>query len=128
MVIDTTFFFFKIPGDHYVDQVIWLCPKMYSYILDDGESKQLAKGIKKYITKNMSFNDYKTVLDTTLPMRHEQNLIRSRHHSLYIERLKKSSLSLFDNKRFWIDKYRSLAFGNPLIPALRGLGDHDYDV
>ena len=108
-----------------ISEIICLRPKLYSYKLSHtGEEAKKCKGISRYVTKNhISFENYREVLTTTHPLRHSMRVIRSEDHQLYINSVNKCSLSLFCNKRYWINKYSSLPFGHP---ACSSLEDHDY--
>ena len=80
-----------------------------------GEEVKKAKGIGRSVTKNeITFKDYQRVLETTLPQRHAMTTIRSKDHNLYIQKLEKTSLSLFEDKRYWLDHYVSVPYGHPL--------------
>ena len=58
------------------------------------------KGISKMITKNeMTMQDYRTILHELDPRRHVMNTIRSRNHTIHIESLEKTSLSILEDKR-----------------------------
>ena len=107
-------------GDSIMAECICLKPKAYSYSTfsrygcDEeehlAETKKL-KGISRCVVKNkISHSDYRQVIETTLPMRHEMRLIRSKNHLLYIQNLEKTSLSLWDDKRYWINRYYSRAY------------------
>ena len=91
-------------------------PKSYAYLTSKaGEEVKKAKGIGRAVTKNeITFEDYQRVLETTLPQRHAMNTIRSKDHNLYIQKLEKTSLSLFEDKRYWLSHYVSVPYGHPL--------------
>ena len=74
-----------------------------------------AKGISKSTIGNeITFDNYQTALDTLRPQRHTVRRIKSDKHALYLEQTHKSSIVVSDSKRFWLNKYQSLAFGNKL--------------
>ena len=91
-------------------------PKSYAYLTDKaGEEVKKAKGIGRAVTKNeISFADYQRVLETKLPQRHAMTTIRSKEHNLYIQKIEKTSLSLFDDKRYWLTHFDSVPYGHPL--------------
>ena len=91
-------------------------PKSYAYLTSKaGEEVKKAKGISRSVTKNeITFEDYQRVLETKLPQRHAMTTIRSKGHNLYIQKLEKTSLSLFEDKRYWLDHYVSVPYGHPL--------------
>lgn len=130
----------ELGGTAYVQKIVALKPKMYGYLTREfppvggcegtgGKERQnlVAKGIQKYVKKTiMTFWDYERVLSSTLPLRHRMNLIRSYEHQLYIVSQSKLSLSLFDDKRYWVDKFSSLPYHHYRILGLRGVADHTY--
>ena len=74
---------------------------MYSYILDNKQTKRTAKGIKKnVIQKNLSHDNYKKVLLNNEQIHHSMKTIRSMNHQLSSYELNKISLSCFDDKRY----------------------------
>ena len=95
--------------------IIALRPKLYAFQVSNSTEKLVCKGIQRYVVKDhMSFDSYKQVLINELPTRHSMNQIRSTHHTLYIQRITKTSLSLFDDKRYWLNKKISVPHGHPL--------------
>ena len=74
-----------------------------------------SKGISKStIANEINFDNYQSALDTLHPQRHTVRRIKSDKHALYLEQTHKSSIVVSDSKRFWLNKYQSLAFGNKL--------------
>ena len=74
------------------------------------------KGIAQCVVRNeISHKNFKTIFTDTLPQRHSMRIIRSHLHHLYIEELEKLSLTLYDDKRFWISRQCSFPFGG--VPA-----------
>ena len=84
-----------------VTEFVGLRSKMYSYTLDNKQSKRTAKGIKKNIIKNnLSHDNYKKVLLSEEQIHHSMKTIRSMKHQLSSYELNKISLSCFDDKRY----------------------------
>ena len=84
-----------------VTEFVGLRSKMYSYILDNKQTKRTAKGIKKnVIQKNLSHDNYKKVLLNNEQIHHSMKTIRSMNHQLSSYELNKISLSCFDDKRY----------------------------
>ena len=84
-----------------VTEFVGLRSKMYSYTLDNKQSKRTAKGIKKNIIKNnLSHDNYKKVLLSEEQIHHSMKTIRSMKHQLASYELNKISLSCFDDKRY----------------------------
>ena len=74
---------------------------MYSYTLDNKQTKRTAKGIKKNIIQNnLSHDNYKKVLLSGEQIHHSMKTIRSVNHQLSSYELNKISLSCFDDKRY----------------------------
>ena len=64
-------------------------PKIYSYLMDDGNSDKKAKGTKKCVIKRVpTFNDYKNCLVNNEIILKSQQRFKSEAHNVYI--LKKS--------------------------------------
>ena len=84
-----------------VTEFVGLRSKMYSYTLDNKQSKRTAKGIKKNIIQNdLSHGNYKKVLLSEEQIHHSMKTIRSMKHQLASYELNKISLSCFDDKRY----------------------------
>ena len=119
--------------DQHLTHVITLRPKLYCYkttnsLTQKTTCKKLCKGISKAVIKQqLTFETYQSVLENEVPTRHAMYNIRSREHHLSIEKVQKTSASLFEDKRFWVSKYHSLPHGHHLIPTLRRIyQEHDY--
>ena len=77
-----------------------LRPKTYSYLMDDGESDEKAKGTKKYVIKRrLKFNDYKNCLLNNETVLKSQQRFKSGRHDVYTEEINKIALSSNDDKR-----------------------------
>ena len=84
-----------------VTEFVGLRSKMYSYTLDNKQTKRTAKGIKKNIIQNnLSHDNYKKVLLNNEQIHHSMKTIRSMKHQLASYELNKISLSCFDDKRY----------------------------
>ena len=84
-----------------ITEFVGLRSKMYSYVKDNEQTVQTAKGIKKQvIIKDIKHEDYKEVLFNNKQMHHTIKTIRSNNHQLGSFELNKISLSCFDDKRF----------------------------
>ena len=84
-----------------VTEFVGLRSKMYSYTLDNKQTKRTAKGIKKNIIQNnLSHDNYKKVLLSGEQIHHSMKTIRSVNHQLSSYELNKISLSCFDDKRY----------------------------
>lgn len=61
---------------------IGLRSKMYSYVEDNDKNEKTAKGIKKYLIKKITHQDYKDTLQNNKKIYHSMKTIRSVHHQL----------------------------------------------
>ena len=94
-------------------EFVGLRSKMYS-LLYNGQEKKTAKGIKKSVVKNsIKHEDYKTTLFGKISQIHTMVQIRSFGHELYTVKLKKTSLSPYDDKRYILENgCDTLAYGH----------------
>ena len=82
-----------------ITHFVGLCPKLYSYKIEEKE-KRKAKGVKKYvIKKSLSFDDYKTCLFSEEEVMKEMNIVRSQKHEIFSMKINKVALSSNDDKR-----------------------------
>ena len=106
----------EVSGDRYLHRVIALKPKCYAYTLDNSPeaSHMICKGLSKSAKlSNLTFEMYRSVLQDRLPIRCMMRTIRSRSHHIYIEQQSRQTLSLHDDKRFWVSPTFSYALGSP---------------
>ena len=72
-----------------------------------------AKGISKStVRREINFDNYQEALDTLNPQRHAVRSIMSTNHVMHLQETLKASIVVNDSKRFWLNKYQSVAFGN----------------
>ena len=87
--------------------------KLYAYQVQDGHDIKKAKGIAKpIIQKKMYFELYEEALFNNTKHIKSMDLIRSHSHQLYIERVHKSCLTSFDDKRFILPCGSTYAFNH----------------
>ena len=100
-------------------EVVALKPKMYSILCPDGKEMKRAKGIKRCVLeKNIRHQNYVEVLENSTKMRHEMNLFRNDDHEIYSTKIKKISLSAYEDKRSLNDDgVGSMAYGHCKIIA-----------
>ena len=102
---------FKIetPKNSWIDEFVGLRSKAYSFkCKDNTESKNKIKGISKSHSKHIKFEDYKKCLDGEEYQKEcNHYLLRSINHEMYLQELKKSTLSIFDDKRCYINEIES---------------------
>ena len=76
--------------------------KCYAFRCGDDSKKKL-KGISQSYSKNTKFDENKKCLDGEEYQKDCDNyIIRSHNHEMYLQRVKKSALSIFDDKRYYI--------------------------
>lgn len=115
----------KVPGKfkdelngNVISKFCGLRSKMYAIIYqnekkEESETKK-AKGVAKAtIEKDLCFKLYESTLFDKGEMLSSMDMIRSRLHNIYCERVRKKTLSCFDDKR-WLfsDGITSLAYGH----------------
>ena len=100
---------FKIetPKNIWVDEFVCLKSKMYAFICGD-DSKNKLKGISTSQSKNIKFEEYKKCLDGEDYQQECDNyIIRSINQEIVLQKRKKSTLSIFDEKRCYINNIES---------------------
>ena len=101
---------FKIetPKNIWIDEFVCLRSKMYSSKFGD-DSKDKIKGVSKSYSKNTKFEEFKKCLDGEKYQEECENyILRSVNHEMYLQKIKKSSLSIFDDKRCFINGTKSI--------------------
>ena len=97
----------EIPKNIWIDEFICLRSKMYAFKCV-GDSKNKLKGISKSQSKNFKFEEYKKCLDGEDYQQECDNyIIRSINHEMVLQKVKKSTLSIFDDKRCYINNIES---------------------
>ena len=100
---------FKIetPNNIWIDEFVCLRSKMYAYKCGN-DSKIKLKGVSKSQSKNIEFEEYKKCLDGEEYQRECNNyIVRSINHEMVFQEVKKSTLSIFDDKRCYINNIES---------------------
>ena len=86
-------------GGKIISEVVGLRPKSYAFDVD-GEELKKYKGVKKnVVNKEITLNDYKNFLFSGGQQLRRKNMIRSHHHEVFTEQVKKITLSADDDKR-----------------------------
>ena len=101
--------YFKIetPKNFWIDEFICLKSKMYAYKCGD-DSKNKLKGVSKSQSQNIKFEDYKKCLDGEENQQECNNyIIKSINYEMVHQEVKKSTLSIFDDKRCYINNIES---------------------
>ena len=102
---------FKIetPKNIFIDEFIVLRSKMYAFkCKDKKENKNKLKGISKGQSKNIKFEEYYNCLFGRKYQQECDNyILRSINHEMVLQKIKKSTLSIFDDKRCYINNIES---------------------
>ena len=90
-----------------------LRPKIYSYLMDDGNSNKKAKGTKKCVMKQrLKFNDYKNCLLNNKKILKSQQRFKSEVYNVYTEEINKIALNSNDDKSLQtFDRITSYSYG-----------------
>ena len=73
------------------------------------DSKNQVKVISKSQSKQIKFEEYKICLDGEDYQRECNNyIIRTINHEMHLQELKKSTLSIFDDKRCYVNNIKSI--------------------
>ena len=98
----------KTPKNIWNDEFVCLRFKMYAFECGD-DSKNKFKGISKSQSKNIKFEEYKKRIDGEEYQRECNNYnIRSINHEMVLQEVKKPTLSIFDDKRCYINNIESV--------------------
>jgi len=99
-------------GEQFADWIL-LRPKCYSMETTLQRSIKRAKGVQRCVVeKEIRHSDYQDVYFSHLPMKHTVSNFETRRHEIRTVTTTKRSLSLFDDKRYWITPNESVAFGH----------------
>ena len=99
---------FKIetPKNIWIDEFVCLRSKAYSFkCKNNDENKKIIKGISKSQSKHIKFEEYYNCLFGGEYQRECNNYnIRSINHEMLLQEVKNSTLSIFDDKRCYINE------------------------
>ena len=93
-------------------RILCLCPKMYSFIKVDGEVSNRAKGVKKSKKDTLRHDNYREVYETRKSVSVNQTFLRSQHHVMRTVSMTKQALSVWEDKRCWINQNESIPYGH----------------
>ena len=100
---------FKIetPENIWIDEFIALRSKCYAFKCGDN-SKNKLKGISKSYSRNIKFDEYYNCLfGREYQQECDKYILRSNNHEMILQKVKKSTLSIFDDKRCYINNIES---------------------
>ena len=100
----------ETPKNIWIDEFVCLRSKVYSFKCNDNtESKNKIKGISKSPSKHIKFEVYYNFLFGGENQRECNNyIIRSINHEMVLQEVKKSTLSIFDDKRCYLNEIESI--------------------
>ena len=102
-------------GGKIMKEFVSLRSKMYSFVVDDSETK-VAKGVKKnIIKKEICHADYIKCLKTAQQIQNDFKNIVSKNHQIFTFHQSKVSLSAFDDKRYLLTPIYSLPYGHKCL-------------
>ena len=103
---------FKIetPKNIWIDEFVCLRSKAYSFkCKNNDEDKNKIKGISKSQSKHIKFEEYYNCLFGREYQKECDNyIIRSLNHEMVLQKVKKSTLSIFDDKRCYLNETESI--------------------
>ena len=80
---------------------------MYAFKYGD-DSKNKLKGVSKSQSKNNKIDEYKKCLDGEKYQEESKNyFLRSINHEMHLQKINKSTLSMFGDKRYYIKNIES---------------------
>ena len=100
---------FKIetPENIWIDEFVALRSKCYAFECGDNSKNEL-KGISKSQSKNIKFEEYYNCLFGREYQKECDNyILRSINHEMILQKVKKSTLSILDDKRCYINNIES---------------------
>jgi hypothetical protein len=97
---------FKNESVKIITEFIGLRSKLYSFTVEGEEHcHNRCKGVKTYVAKKLTIDNYRDTLQTTKSLSVSQNSIRSYQHEIYTESTTKVALSCTDDKVFISSDY-----------------------
>ena len=97
----------ETPKNIWIDEFVCLRSKMCAFKCGDDSENEL-KGISKPQSKHIQLEEYKKCLDGEEYQRECNNyILRSINHEMHLQEIKKSTLSIFDDKRCYINETES---------------------
>ena len=103
---------FKIetPINFWIDEFVCLRSKAYSFkCKSEDENKNKIKGISRSQSKNIKFEEYYNCLfGREYQQECDNYILRSINHDMILQKVKKSTLSIFDDKRCYINNIESI--------------------
>ena len=101
---------FKIetPKNIWIDEFVALRSKCYAFKCGDDRKNKL-KGISKFYSRNIKFEEYYNCLfGREYQYECDNYILRSINHEMVLQKVKKSTLSIFDDKRCYKNNIESI--------------------
>lgn len=102
-------------GMKIISEFVYLCPKSYCIIYNDFDkenTKKRAKGVSKSVIKEMSVEDFLSVLKNKNFIYKEMTRIASQGHNVFLSKYNKIALRFGCTKRVHINENFSLPYGH----------------
>ena len=100
----TVKFEIEAPKNIWIDEFVRLRSKMYSFKCGD-DSKNKLKGVSKFQPKHIKFEEYRKCPDGEEDQKEYNNyILRSVNHEMHLEEVRKSTLSIFNDKRCCVNE------------------------
>ena len=97
----------ETPENIWVDEFVALRSKCYAFKCGD-DSKNILKGISKSYSRNFKFDEYYNCLfGREYQQECDNYILGSINHEMVLQKVKKSTLSIFDDKRCYINNIES---------------------
>ena len=107
---------FKIetPKNIWIDEFVCLRSKTYSFKCENNdENKNKIKGISKSQSKHIKFEEnYNCLFGKEYQKESNNYIIRSFNHEMILQEVKKSTLSILDDKRCYINNIESIPWNS----------------
>ena len=100
----------KTPKNIWIIEFVCLRSKAYSFKCNDNtESKNKIKGTSKYQSKHVIFEEYYNCsFGGEYQKECDNYIIRSLNHEMCLQKVRKSTLPVFDDKRCYINETESI--------------------
>jgi len=105
-------------GEIPIKEAICLKPKTYSLLLNSDQTSASAKGICRAEKRRLKHDNFRRILHEKEVHFFKQVSITNVGGQMMTTQMKKRGLSLYDDKRWYVNAYKSLAYGHPDIKHL----------